>query len=177
MFIARTEHTKDAAHGRFPSTIHASASDVDIVRAVRSRVWLRALRPSVILAVGWVVFVLVSYPGVMTMESFDQLKEGREWLFTDSHPPAMALLWGLVDRIVPGPPGLLGIQTAAFLTGVYLVLRPWTGRAPVPGVFGSGVFRGFVSGLGLLHLAAGAADLKMLSRTLQGEPPPSERPE
>jgi len=61
--------------------------------------------------------------------------------------------------------------------GVYLVLRPWTGRAAVPGLFGSGFFRGFVSGLGLLHLAAGAADLKMLSRTLQGDTPPSERPE
>ena len=56
--------------------------------------------------------------------------------------------------------------------GVYLVLRPWTGRSAHPGIFGSGFFRGFVSGLGLLHLAAGAADLKVLSRTLQGDPPP-----
>ncbi len=58
--------------------------------------------------------------------------------------------------------------------GVYLVLRPWTGRAAVPGLFGSGFFRGFVSGLGLLHLAAGAADLKMLSQTLQGDSAPAE---
>ncbi len=58
--------------------------------------------------------------------------------------------------------------------GVYLVLRPWTGRAAVPGFFGSGFFRGFVSGLGLLHLAAGVADLKMLSRALQGDPVPPE---
>ena len=50
--------------------------------------------------------------------------------------------------------------------GVYLVLRPWTGRAPLPGFLGSGFFRGFVSGLGLVHLAAGVADLRMLSRSL-----------
>jgi hypothetical protein len=61
--------------------------------------------------------------------------------------------------------------------GVYLVLRPWTGRTPIPGIFGSGFFRGFVSGLGFLHLAAGAADLRVLSRTLQGEAPPSENPQ
>jgi len=61
--------------------------------------------------------------------------------------------------------------------GVYLVLRPWTGRAAHPGLFGSGFFRGFVSGLGLLHLAAGAADLKALSRTLQGDSPPPETTE
>jgi hypothetical protein len=52
--------------------------------------------------------------------------------------------------------------------GVYLVLRPWTGGGPLPGgtLSGSGFFRGFVSGLGLVHLAAGAADLKVLSREL-----------
>ena len=50
--------------------------------------------------------------------------------------------------------------------GVYLLLRPWAaGRAsPLPS---SGFFRGFVSGLGLMHLAAGAADLRVLSRALE----------
>jgi hypothetical protein len=51
--------------------------------------------------------------------------------------------------------------------GVYLFLRPWTGRAPLPGLLGSGFFRGFVSGLGLVHLAAGIADLRSLTRGLE----------
>jgi hypothetical protein len=96
---------------------------VDIVRAVRSRLWLRALRPSVILAVGWASFVLVSYPGVMTMDSFDQLEEARAGFFTDSHPPAMAALWSVVDRICAGPFGMLAIQGTAFLIGLYWILR------------------------------------------------------
>jgi len=50
--------------------------------------------------------------------------------------------------------------------GVYLLLRPWTGH-PLPGVLGSGLFRGFVSGLGLVHLAAGIADLRNLTRGLE----------
>jgi hypothetical protein len=50
--------------------------------------------------------------------------------------------------------------------GVYLLLRPWTGTLTGSGLSGSGFFRGFVSGLGLVHLAAGAADLKILSREL-----------
>jgi hypothetical protein len=54
--------------------------------------------------------------------------------------------------------------------GVYLLLRPWTARQAVPGFLGSGFFRGFVSGLGLVHLAAGAADLRTLSRTLETSP-------
>lgn len=67
--------------------------------------------------------VLYAFPGVMTMDSFDQLKEGREWFFTDAHPPLMAAIWGVVDRIIPGPFGMLVIQTAAFLVGLYLILR------------------------------------------------------
>jgi hypothetical protein len=66
----------------------------------------------------------------MSVDSFDQLGEGRAWFFTDSHPPAMAALWGLVDRIVPGPFGMLAIQTGCFLAGTYLVLR--RALAPVP---------------------------------------------
>ena len=50
--------------------------------------------------------------------------------------------------------------------GVYLVLRPWTGLFSGTGLTGSGFFRGFVSGLGLVHLVMGAADLKVLSHEL-----------
>lgn len=54
--------------------------------------------------------------------------------------------------------------------GVYLVLRPWSARHL--GILPSGFFRGFISGLGLVHLAAGWSDLRVLSRGLGG--PPSE---
>lgn len=51
--------------------------------------------------------------------------------------------------------------------GVYLLLRPWSpGGRGLPGISSSGFFRGFVSGLGLVHLAAGIADLRQLSRQL-----------
>jgi hypothetical protein len=50
--------------------------------------------------------------------------------------------------------------------GVYLVLRPWTGLFTGGGLTASGFFRGFVSGLGLVHLVMGAADLKVLSHEL-----------
>ena len=40
-----------------------------------------------------------------------------------------------------------------------------------------GFFRGFISGIGLLHLAVGVADLRVLSRALQSGPPAPEKPE
>lgn len=50
--------------------------------------------------------------------------------------------------------------------GVYLLLRPWALAGRPPAMPPSGFFRGFVSGLGLIHLAAGLADLRVLSRDL-----------
>lgn len=62
--------------------------------------------------------------------------------------------------------------------GVYLVLKPWAAAArPGFGLSASPFFRGFVSGLGLVHLAAAAADLKALSRDLSNESPPDAGPQ
>jgi hypothetical protein len=60
--------------------------------------------------------------------------------------------------------------------GVYLLLRPWS-TPTGPGLTGSGFFRGFVSGLGLVHLIFGAADLKVLSRELSTPTPAPAEPE
>ena len=62
---------------------------------------------------------------------------------------------------------LLGTALFVFYctaVGIYLLLRPWSPAAAHAGVSSSGFFRGFVSGLGLIHLAAGLADLRLLSR-------------
>src|SRR5437588_4867274 len=60
---------------------------------------------------------------MMTMDSLDQLSEARAGVYSDGHPPAMAAMWRVIDAIVSGPLGMLLIQTAAFLGGLYLVLR------------------------------------------------------
>ena len=61
--------------------------------------------------------------------------------------------------------------------GVYLLLRPWSPSArAAAGISASGFFRGFVSGLGLLHLAVGIADLRVLSRTLDSPAPDPDKP-
>ncbi|MEP6769347.1 MAG: hypothetical protein ABJC61_11805, partial [Acidobacteriota bacterium] len=59
--------------------------------------------------------------------------------------------------------------------GVYLLLHPWfPAHRPTFGISSSGFFRGFVSGLGLVHLFAGLADIRGLARSL--EPPVAGRP-
>ena len=70
-------------------------------------------------------------------------------------------------------PDLLGTALFVFYctaVGVYLLLRPWAAGGRASGLPPSGFLRGFVSGLGLIHLAAAVADLRLLSRDLV-EPP------
>src|SRR5205807_8743368 len=65
-----------------------------------------------------------------------------------------------IPRHMAGRPSFLPSVLFIFYcaaVGVYLLLRPWSFAAGHAGVPGSGFFRGFVSGLGLLHIAAGVA--------------------
>lgn len=65
-------------------------------------------------AAGFLLCVLSFYPGYVSPDSIRQLAEGRAWDFTDWHPPLMAAVWGVVDRAVPGPFGMLLLHNAAF---------------------------------------------------------------
>ena len=73
---------------------------------------MRRVPPLAILAIGWLLVLAYAYPGVMTYDSVEQLREGRLGVFTDGHPPVMALVWGLVDHLCAGPFGMLAIQTS-----------------------------------------------------------------
>ena len=84
---------------------------------------LAALPPRWILALGWLALIIYAYPGLMTQDSFDHLREARAGAFTDGHPPAIDLLWRWTDYVIAGPFGMLVIQSATFLLGLYLVLR------------------------------------------------------
>ena len=76
-----------------------------------------------ILVVGWALALAYGYPGIMTVDSFDQLREARAGSYTDAHPPAMAALWRLVEWIVKGPAGMFILQVTALLGGLYMILR------------------------------------------------------
>ena len=80
------------------------------------------VQPRLILVIGGLVFLLYAYPGIMSIDSVDQLTEAREGFYTDPHPPVMAAIWRALDAIIAGPFLMLLLQSIAFLAGVYLVL-------------------------------------------------------
>lgn len=52
---------------------------------------------------GFVLTLVAFSPGLMSPDSIDQWQQGQTWSFNDVHPPMMSALWGIFDRIWPGP--------------------------------------------------------------------------
>lgn len=81
------------------------------------------IAPRHILVAGWVLAFLYAYPGYMSTDSIDQLQQARSGVYTDWHPPVMALLWGVLDRFVSGPVLMLVLQLTLFLAGTFRLLE------------------------------------------------------
>jgi hypothetical protein len=81
------------------------------------------IKPRHILGVGWLLVLLYAFPGFMSTDSIDQLTQARTGVYTDWHPPLMALVWKLLDGIVSGPVLMLVLQTGLFLFGSWKLLE------------------------------------------------------
>jgi hypothetical protein len=98
---------------------------------------LRWLPGYLLCGAGFLLCVVAFYPGYVSPDSIRQLNEGRAWSFTDWHPPLMGAVWGIVDRIIPGPAGMLLLHNAAFWGALGLFWREtyrrsvWLGLALV----------------------------------------------
>jgi hypothetical protein len=79
--------------------------------------------PLAVVALGCLVVVIYAYPGQMTQDSYDHLREAREGIWTDAHPPLLNLMWRIADFVVAGPFALLTFQVVLFAAGLYLVFR------------------------------------------------------
>lgn len=78
----------------------------------------------------------VHYPGLIMVDSEIQLKEARLGVYRDWHPPLMGRVWSVLDRIAPGPIGMLALNNALFWSAlaltVYLAgLSPFTSAAVI----------------------------------------------
>src|SRR5262245_9378172 len=59
----------------------------------------------------------------MSSDSATQLADARSHQYTDWHPPVMAAMWTVLDKIVAGPALMLVLQGSLFLIGSYRLLR------------------------------------------------------
>lgn len=67
--------------------------------------------------------LVYAFPGQMTRDSLDHLREARLGFYTDSHPPVINLLFKVCDTLIAGPILMLVAQNALLLAGLYSLLQ------------------------------------------------------
>jgi hypothetical protein len=98
------------------------------VRYKRDRVTM----PSDVLIVclaGFGLSVVLNYPGFMSNDSVGQILQARNDIYSDIHPPLLPLFWHFTDRIIPGPFGMLLLETTLIWVGTFLVTINWFTRS------------------------------------------------
>jgi hypothetical protein len=92
---------------------------------VRRRDVMNRVSARTILCVAFAALVIYAFPGYMSIDSVHQLFEGRTGHFSNPHPPLMAAMWGVLDRVVSGPLLMLLLQVGLLLGGLYHVSCRW----------------------------------------------------
>lgn len=92
-----------------------------VVRRIARRI--AQAPPLTVVGIAWLIVIVYAFPGQLTQDSFDHLREAREGRYTDLHPPIISALWRRVEFIVHGQLGMLLLQTAALTAGLYVVFR------------------------------------------------------
>ena len=95
--------------------------------------WLLTLRYAAIPFVGWVVLLIVFWPGMMTIDSVWQWHQLDDVGLNNWHPFTYALLLGLLRRVVDTPalPLVLTIAAASLLLGRFAAWTVRRGRRPI----------------------------------------------
>lgn len=79
--------------------------------------------------VGFALTLLAFYPGYLSPDSVWQLQQARDGAFRDWHPPVMSWIWGVFDRRVPGPGGMLVFHSLMLWSGFALWTRRFANRS------------------------------------------------
>jgi hypothetical protein len=129
-------HYRQPDPGRGRDRTHAAAPSVGF----RTRVVPCALmRDSRIRAAAvFVLLGLIAYaatlaifaPGYMTRDSGVQLDQARSFELNDAHPVLMALVWRFIDRIVPGPLGMLLLMAGLYWAALSALFWSLEGGLP-----------------------------------------------
>lgn len=117
---------------------------------------------------GFLLAVVAFYPGVITVDSAIQLGEARAAAYHDWHPPLMAYIWSMLDRVIPGPPSMLLFNNVLFWSALALVayvaqLSPLLSAAAILGI---GLWPPIFSALAVIWKDVTLAALLLLSFAL-----------
>ncbi|CAN5725735.1 hypothetical protein BH11MYX3_BH11MYX3_43250 [soil metagenome] len=69
------------------------------------------------------ILIIYAFPGQMTQDSFDHMREARDGIYSDAHPPIINVLWKICDTLIRGQFLFLLVQSGMLLVGLYAIFR------------------------------------------------------
>lgn len=96
-----------------------------MARALLASAWrrIREANPATVLLIAWAILLIYGFPGQMTQDSYDHIREARARIYSDAHPPIINWVWAFLDYFIPGPFGMYVLQTGLFVAGLYSILQ------------------------------------------------------
>ena len=67
--------------------------------------------------------IALYYPGFLSFDGVYQLRQARYGIRDNGHPPLMAYLWRILDFVIPGPAGMLILQTILYWFSLAMICR------------------------------------------------------
>ncbi len=135
-----------------------------MARAIPQKAWSLGLF-LLVAAMGWHVYQHFA-PGAMSPDSLSILSQARSGVFEDGHPPLVTAVWGVLDRIVAGPIGMLLLNLAMFYGGLFLIFRATLQRYRLLGILACvciGLFPPLLGILGVIWIDITMAGLYLLA--------------
>ncbi len=127
--------------------------------------WRGRRAAALIIIAGFLASLVANYPGHFTPDGLLQLAQGRSGVYNDWHPPVMAWLLGLADRLMPGAWPFVAVDGALFygalLAFVALEPRPRPASLALAGVWA-------VSPLALIYQGAVLKDVLFADASVAG---------
>ena len=105
-------------------------------------------------SMGAYVFIYF-FPGSVSPDSLSILTQARTGVFSDHHPPFLAMIWRPLDQFIPGPSPILFLNLFLFYGGLFLIftsLVPRYGYSTIVGLVVIGLYPPIIGILGVIWI-------------------------
>lgn len=89
----------------------------------RVREWLSARTPKQILVASLILFWIYCWPGFVGWDTHEHIMQSRSGVYTDGHPPAIALMQRICELFITGPLLMMLFQSITLMIGLYMLFR------------------------------------------------------
>lgn len=92
--------------------------------------WIRKYSVECVISLLFLGYLCFFWPGILSPDSLNQYHQVIHESFSDHHPPVMAIVWVVLNKIYPGPGLVFLLHSILFWLSVYVFGTAWRTERP-----------------------------------------------